>query len=305
LTPFSTGSIIDVYRISKIPLKEGGLLISLEPGVLKNSDYYMYTASAQAAKTFFYPLCVGYFYYAPGYHLHRSTYDSFLIMHIKKGQCQIGVGSQTYVAKENQIVLLNCYEPHTYYTTTGWEAVWVHFDGPLARAYFDLITGESGLISSLKDTSRFDKSFQKIYQMYRENASIKEALISKHISDMLTEMLISQDGNPQQPSSNDIIEETAAYINEHLSENLTLESLAERASLSPYYFTRVFKKVTGFTPHEYLIAARINSAKFLLKNTRLSIKEIGYSIGFHSESSFCTTFKKWVETTPSRYRTEP
>ncbi len=91
-------------------------------------------------------------------------------------------------------------------------------------------------------------------------------------------------------------------MNEHLTEPLTLDDLAARASLSPYYFTRLFKKETGFTPHEYLIAMRINSAKFLLKTTSASIKEICFLTGFASESSFCTTFKKWVNATPSSYR---
>ena len=56
------------------------------------------------------------------------------------------------------------------------------------------------------------------------------------------------------------------------------------------------------TPHRYLIATRLNSAKFLLRTNGMSIKEIAYASGFNSESSFCSTFRKWEKVTPSEYR---
>lgn len=277
-------------------------MISFEPGVLEPSDYYIYTASSQAKKVFFYPLCTGHFYYSSNYYLHRKTYDSFLLMYMIKGECMIEIDDQTFTANENQIVFLDCYKPHKYYTNTGWEAVWLHFDGPMAREYYNLITNQSNIILSLKDNYIFSKNLNKIYQLFKENVSIKEALISQYVTTLLTELLISKEYLSNQLAASNIIEDTTAYINEHICDDLTLEQLASKASLSPYYFTRLFKKETGFTPHEYIIATRINHAKFLLKNTNISIKEICFSSGFASESSFCSTFKKWEHVTPGSYR---
>lgn len=275
---------------------------SIEAGVLKDSDYYLYTPSTQALKTFFYPICTGFFYYAPGYCLKRNTYDSFLIMYVKKGSCTVRLGSQTWNAGENQIVVLDCYKPHSYYTSGGWDALWLHFDGPVAREYFQLITANSGPVISLKDNFIFEKYLNRVYQLFRDNASIKESLVSQYITNVLTELLVSQESRSGSAVQTEVIEETTAYMSEHMTEPLTLEQLAARASLSPYYFTRLFKKETGFTPHEYLIAIRVNAAKFLLKNTPTSIKEVCFCTGFGNESSFCTTFKKWVGSTPSEYR---
>lgn len=277
-------------------------MISYETGVQKGSDYYVYTASSLAMKTFFYPVCVGHFLYDSTYSLKRSSYDSFLIVYMKKGQCIVTTNNQTYTAQENQVIVLDCYKPHSYHTATGWESEWIHFDGIAARAYFQMITEDSGPVITLRDSYRFEKYLHKIYLLFRENASIKEALVSQYITNILTELLVSRDNSSGHLEQTDIIEETTAYMNEHLTEPLTLDDLASRASLSPYYFTRLFKKETGFTPHEYLIAMRINSAKFLLKTTSASIKEICFLTGFASESSFCTTFKKWVHMTPSIYR---
>lgn len=283
-------------------MKEGCLLISVEPKVLPNSNYFFYTPSAQARNTFFYPICIGYFYYDKGYHLFRNHYDSFLIMYIKKGHCHVSINTKTYIAQENQIIILDCYKPHSYYTTSSCEVEWLHFDGPIARNYFDLITADAHFIVSLKDTFTFEKHFHKLYQIFSTNAPIKEALISQYITTLLTELILTKDDAHQNINIAYLFEDITTYINENFNKTLTLETLAQKASLSPYYFTRLFKKETGFTPHEYLIAVRINSAKFLLKNTTLSIKQVGFNCGFTSESSFCSTFKKWVNTTPTNYR---
>lgn len=93
-----------------------------------------------------------------------------------------------------------------------------------------------------------------------------------------------------------------SYINEHFQKDLSLEQLAAEANMSPFHFTRVFTKETGITPHQYLIKTRLSAAKYLLKSTEMSIKNIAFSTGFNSETSFCTTFKKWENVTPSQYR---
>lgn len=275
---------------------------SHEQGVLDGSNYYVYTPSIQATMAFFYPLFVGYFYYAPDYHLQRNSYDSFLIMHIKKGQCFVCQDNKTYTVNENQIILLDCYKPHSYYTNTGWEAEWLHYDGPLARDFYNLINTNIGCTITLIDTSKFEDALHHIYSMFLGNVSIKEVLLNKYITDLLTQLLLSNDRDDKKIIHIDIIEETATYINEHLKEELTLDYLAARVSLSPYYFIKLFKKQIGITPHDYLIATRINSAKYLLKTTNLSIKEICFSSGFSSESIFCSTFKKRENITPSDFR---
>lgn len=280
-------------------------MYSSEHGVLKDSDYYIHTAGAQARQTFFYPVCVGYFHYAPGYHLHRNTYDSFLVTQVKKGEFYVqGRDGTRYTAKEGQIIVLDCYGPHSYGTVRGGDLLWLHLDGPVARQHYELIAASGTPVITLKDTFKFEKYLNRIYQLFRSSTTTRDALLSQYIITLLTELLVSQAFASGSSDRSDVIEETVAYINEHLTDDLSLEFLAQKASLSPYYFTRIFKKETGFTPHEYLIAARINTAKFLLKNTSASIKEICFGTGFSNESSFCTTFKKWVKQTPSDYRTE-
>lgn len=279
-------------------------MLSTEQGIVPGSDYYIYTASTQAQSLFLYPLITGYFYYLPGYCLRRTSFDSFLIMYIKKGACDIDFGNQHYRACENQIVLLDCYSPHSYYTSEGWEAEWLHFDGVCARGYYEAVTAGGSPVITLKNNYRFEKYLHMIYMQFKDSPPIKEALINNYIVNILTELLIGKEYRNANVLPASIIEDSIVYINDHLTDELSLNELAEQASLSPFYFSRLFKKETGFSPHNYIITTRINNAKFLLRTSDASIKNICFTTGFTSESSFCTTFKKETGITPSEYRAQ-
>lgn len=277
-------------------------MLSTEALVSPGSDYYVYTPSAQAQGLFLSPLLVGHFQYLPGYCLRRASLDSFLIMRMIRGCCQVEWGGRQFRAREGQVVVLDCYAPHAYHTADGWEAEWLHFDGPCARGYFDAVTGGDGPVITLKNRYRFEKNLHQIYAQFRDAAPVREALLNNCIVNLLTELLVSREGANPSAQSAGVIEDSVAYINDHLTQELSLEELAARAALSPFYFSRLFKKETGFSPHQYILATRISNAKFLLQSTGDSVKSICFTVGFSSESSFCTAFKKETGLTPTEYR---
>jgi AraC family transcriptional regulator len=91
------------------------------------------------------------------------------------------------------------------------------------------------------------------------------------------------------------------HIEEHLSEQISLATLAQLVSLSPYYFCRAFKQSFGVPPHRYHVTRRIERAKMLLTNPELSVTEIGLRVGFSDTSSFTAAFRKMTGITPTAY----
>lgn len=92
------------------------------------------------------------------------------------------------------------------------------------------------------------------------------------------------------------------YINQHCTENLSLDAMAKNAGFSKYHFCRLFKEFTGTTFHDYLTNSRILWAKNLLGDSSISITEISMRSGFNSLSTFNRIFREQLGCTPSEYR---
>lgn len=92
------------------------------------------------------------------------------------------------------------------------------------------------------------------------------------------------------------------YIDAHLTEDISVDTLAARTGYTTYYFSRMFKKETGQTVKEYIRAARLRRAKLLLSSTHLSVQEISAQLCFCSQSYFALQFQKAEGITPAEYR---
>lgn len=99
-----------------------------------------------------------------------------------------------------------------------------------------------------------------------------------------------------------MINRATSYIHKNYNRELTLEEVAEYVHLNPYYFSKVFKQLTGATFIDFLTEVRITQAKKLMGQKELSIKEICYLIGYNDPNYFSRVFKKVVGQTPSEYK---
>ncbi len=274
----------------------------IDIGCTEKSAVYFYTSGETAKQTFFYPLCVGHYFCTKEYLVQRNNYNSFLLIYAKKGEGYLKVDGKKYTFRKEDVVLIDCYKPHIYGTVKDSELLWIHFDGSTSREYAEMIFGNSGPVCSVRDLITFEKDLNRLLLMISTGSAVNDALCSYYIVKILTDLVLCSSKTLKEENPRSITEDIISYINDNIREQLTLEDLSGRAGLSPFYFTRLFKKETGYTPHEYIILSRVNIAKFYLKSTAYSIKEICFSSGFSSESGFCTTFRKVCGMTPSEYR---
>ncbi len=96
-----------------------------------------------------------------------------------------------------------------------------------------------------------------------------------------------------------IITNSLEYINDSLSENISLSTLAQVSNLSKYHFIRVFKKNTGLTPHHYILTLKVQKARNMIIKGH-SLASAAYELGFCDQSHFIRNFRKLYGYSPKK-----
>jgi AraC family transcriptional regulator len=98
------------------------------------------------------------------------------------------------------------------------------------------------------------------------------------------------------------ITRTLRRLGTHIDQRHALADLAKLANMSPYHFLRTFKAVTGVTPHQWLLRARLRDAARRLSETREPVTGIALQTGFEDLSNFIRSFRAEFGLSPQRYR---
>ncbi len=273
-----------------------------EEGIKPCSEVYFNTPSNNAQKLFFYVISAGIFVYENTYILNRENYNSFLVMYILDGRTTIFYENKNYIAYKGDIVFLNCYKKHGYRAEGNLKTIWFHFDGNISEEYFNMVYEKLGCVISSDGNYKIKNQIYEIFDLCKKE-SINEVEMFSRICAILSSFLSVPQNFLMVKNNN--IKEITEYINCHYAENLSIEELSKKVMLSKYYFIRTFKEETGYTPHEYIVKTRINKAKIMLKSTDMSIKEIAFSCGFSTESSFSNCFRKNTNITAVEFRKAP
>ena len=92
------------------------------------------------------------------------------------------------------------------------------------------------------------------------------------------------------------------YVEANLEQEIALAALADTAGMSPHYFSELFKQSLGLPPHQYVLRRRIERARELLRDSRITVFEAAVRTGFSDQSHFTRIFRRIVGITPTQYR---
>lgn len=97
------------------------------------------------------------------------------------------------------------------------------------------------------------------------------------------------------------VQRAVAYIHANISARLRLTDIAAAARMSPFHFSRTFRKALGSAPHRYVVQARVDHAKRLLEGNA-SLAEIADAAGFSDQSHMSRVFRRFTGQSPKQYR---
>lgn len=107
-----------------------------------------------------------------------------------------------------------------------------------------------------------------------------------------------QISNPGGRLSTQQLHQVCDYINDNLTQNLSLDKLAALVPFSQHHFVRMFKQATGLTPHQYVIQRRVQRATELLRSGKLTIAEVAQHVGFYDQGHLTRHYKRLLGITP-------
>ncbi|MBQ1532421.1 MAG: helix-turn-helix domain-containing protein [Solobacterium sp.] len=273
--------------------------LDIEPGSL----WLRTTPSDLALKQSFCYTEAGIFYAKEHFNTERDFKDNYLLFYTVDGCGIVQQNDVTVLLQPDMAMLINCRSPQSYRTdpdTGFWSHYWVHFDGEGMKGLESLLIPDQRNTAVAVHTSEFKTQFDQILKNMENPSSATVIQDSLLIHSILTGMIL----RPEEPVSHNQrqIEKSAAYIQQHFTQHIALETLFDIAHMSKAYYMRMFRKYMGTTPYNYILNLRITKAKELLEVTDMTIYEIALAAGFSDDSSFSTRFSSITGISPLNYR---
>lgn len=274
---------------------------------LRHDSYSIrHTSASRDGFLNFYIDSIGHFYAQKGYYTEREGLDTYLMLYTLGGYGRLNYGSESYILEKGSIAILQC-SSHQYYCTQSdeWNFYYVHFYGKSADNYYSLSKTNGAFVISAADEIRIIELLNEIESRSADYGMIADIRIACAMENLFAEIMTAY-FNPIQNSVSlihkETIEQLQQYLKTHYSEPITVDIMAHMCSMSKYHFLRIFKQITGMTPHEYLKFCRISESKRLLTETEYQISHIADCVGYTDVNRYIQNFKQCVGMTPLQYR---
>ena len=142
------------------------------------------------------------------------------------------------------------------------------------------------------------REFERKDRFYTEIAQNEARTLLMHLF-----RLINETGNiAPLLSKSRILEIAVTYIDEHYTEPLLLDNIAQVCHTDKYYLSHLFSRERGMSVGKYILQKRLDEAKRLLKETEMPVKNVAETAGFGDAGYFCRVFKRECGCTPLSYR---
>lgn len=240
----------------------------------------------------------------------RKDLPMYLIVYTLDGAGILSYRGKKYTLTKDTAFWIDCREYQFYRTSkehTHWHILWYHFRGGSSDDYYSLFNqanNDSPVIQLSAHTTDAAEIMTRMLHLYEhgENTLLQDITASTDLVQLMTLFTLCSQLQNDMCRIPPVIREVCRYIKSHYAEEISLDLLACRFHINKYHLLRQFKRSYGATPGEYMIAVRIQQAKYMLQNTNDTITAIAEAVGYVNTSHFINLFKQHETITPGAYR---
>ena len=234
------------------------------------------------------------------------TLQEYAVVYIVKGEGEFeskATGQRAIEAGSAMLLFPGVWHRYRPLKAIGWDEYWVTFRGEDADRLIErgFLTPEEPVLQiGLND--QVLGSFRTLLKRVRSESLGLQPLISAGTLEIIAGMLSSVHQQGTSSHVQEVVRRAKLAMEGSMESLPAVKDLVENSGMSPSYFHQVFKESTGLSPYQYRLQVQMQSAKDLLHNSDLSIKQISYAVKFHSVYQFAKIFKKRMGMTAGQYR---
>lgn len=243
----------------------------------------------------------------PLHHYGPAVRNHFLFHYVISGKGSLDMNNQIYSLEAGQGFLLCPNQISTYFADDKdpWVYTWVEFDGLRARECMKL-AGLSEMqpiytpAANLKQNN-LEQCFANIVDNGGQ-APLRLVGLGMVLLDEIVQTSKTSISSGNKRLREFYIKEALGFIEGNYQRDISIEEIADASGLNRSYFGRIFKEKFGMPPQQFLINYRMNKAAELLKSSKLSVAEVGISVGYENQLHFSRAFKSIFGISPREYR---
>ena len=262
---------------------------------LAGSKRLLHTPSTLAKEGFFYIQETGYIKLKDSPNSKSKQFNSYLIAYVLSGEGTLDYQGMTYSLNKNTCLFINCQSTYKLQSSSihPWELLWVHFDGATSHTYYTYYASHYSPVFHPSHGHAIQEVFHTLLKCNEDQDLYTEIHSSKLIMDLLTLLLLNnnQERETLNPELIDKLKNIKTYLDEHFTEKIVLDYLAQHFFISKYHLCHTFKEHYGMTINQYIMSLRISMVKRLLRFSESTIQEIAQMCGFYDSSYLNRCFR--------------
>jgi AraC-like DNA-binding protein len=183
-----------------------------------------------------------------------------------------------------------------------WSFVFLAFQGQSAMDMLRDLVQRHGAIYHLSLEKRVIRRLLGYKSYEQVGLMLPPSEGAQVVNNVLLELAASKEGRLARNPENILVQRAREAIRELLNNNVNVADIARILEISREHLTRIFHQQMGISPYQYIVREKMLLACRLLKQTDLSIKEIGWRFGFETSAHFSRSFKRTIRQSPSEFR---